>query len=66
MEDEKQIVELMPTEKTIHGQNSLKLFEKYQTNSKGEVRWVEGKRCGEWVIPSDKLKQLLYGTIIRN
>ena len=56
----------MPTEKTIHGQNSLKLFEKYQTNSKGEVRWVEGKRCGEWVIPSDKLKQLLYGTIIRN
>lgn len=45
----------MITEKTIHGQNSLKLFEKYQTNSKGEVRWVEGKRCGEYITPSEKL-----------
>lgn len=46
----------MITEKTIHGQNSLKLFEKYQTNSKGQVRWVEGKRCGEYITPSEKLK----------
>lgn len=53
----------MITEKTIHGQNSLKLFEKYQTNSKGEVRWVEGKRCGEYINRSEDFKLKLSNNI---
>jgi len=50
---------------TIHSDNANDLFEVWQVWG-NMVRWVKGKRCGEWIKPNDKLKLRLYGTIIRN
>ena len=47
----------MLKETTIHGQNANDLFEKYKTNSKGQVRRVIGKRAGKWMVPDEKLKR---------
>jgi len=43
---------------TIHG-SGLDLFEVWQVCG-NKARWIKGKRCGEWITPTGKLKQLLW------
>jgi len=47
---------------TIHSDNANDLFEVWQVWG-NVVRWVKGKRCGEWVVPNEKLKLKLSNNV---
>ena len=39
---------------TIHSNNANDLFEVWQVCG-NKARWIKGKRCGEYITPSEKL-----------
>ena len=57
MERNKPKPQLMTTI-TIHS-TGPDLFETWQVCG-NKARWIKGKRCGEWIIPSETLKRKLW------